>query len=222
MDTAIDTRPDRAPEAPAPAPLAPAPSPGTFLYLDRRGWMAMGGIAAAAVGIGFAMGKDLHESPLIPVVLVAAMVVSVARAGWRWLRGPSRRARMRESVLSRVEAYGGGVYGTGAGITLLILSAASMQKEWAQAGGWMNFLRGMTWEFWMGFSGDSIGNAVQAGMWPLHWYAQHGLVAAMAVGAAAWAGDALADAWRRREPVAVDETAAGEVPAEGRSTALAG
>lgn len=201
LSTDTAPAPVRAPAAPAPAPLAPGAYPGTFLYLDRRGWMAVGGIAAAAAGIGFAMGKDLHRSPLVPVVLMAAMAVSLARAGWSWLRGSSRRARLREGVLSRVEEYGGGVYGTGAGITLLILSVVTLKEEWARANGLMDFLRGMTPEFWIGFSGDSIRNAVQAGLWPLHWYTHHGLAAALAVGAAAWAGDACADAWRRREPL---------------------
>ncbi len=224
MDTLTDTAPApaRALDAPAPAPLAPGAHPGTFLHLDRRGWMVMAGMAAAAMGIGFAMGKDLHRSPLIPAVLAAAMVVSLVRAGWGWLRGPSRRARLREGALSHVEAYGGGVYGTGAGITLLVLSAASLQKEWARAGGWMDFLRGMTWDFWIGFSGESISNAVQAGIWPIHWYAEHGLVGALAVGAAAWAGNALAAGWRRRDPLAAAdaETAAGAARTDVRSAAM--
>ncbi|HST57485.1 MAG TPA: hypothetical protein VLK84_02280 [Longimicrobium sp.] len=224
MDTLTDTAPApaRALDAPAPAPLVASPHPGAFLYLDRRGWMAMAGICAAAVGIGFAMGKDLHRSPLIPVVLAAAMTVSLARAGWGWLRGPARRARLREGALSHVDAYGGGVYGTGAGITLLVLSAASLREEWARAGGWTDFLRGMTWDFWMGFSGESIANAVQAGIWPIDWYTKHGLVAALLVGAAAWAGDALAAGWRRRDPLAAVDagTPAGEVRTDGRSAAM--
>lgn len=203
MDTLTGTAPApaRAHGAPAPAPLAAQAHPGTFLYLDGRGWMVMTGMTAAAAGIGVALANDLHQSRLIPMVLMAAMAVSLVRAGWGWLRGPSRRARLREGALSHVEAYGGGIYGTGAGITLLVLSAATLREEWAQAVGWMDFLRGMTWEFWIGFSGDSILNAVQAGIWPIHWYTKHGLVAALAVGAAAWAGNALG-AWRRRYPLA--------------------
>lgn len=212
--------PTHVPAMPVDAPLAPRSGWSAQVGLDRRGWMVLGGIAAFGAVMGVAMARDLHRSPLIPLVLAAAMVVCLARAGWGWLRGTSRRARLREGVLSRVEEYGGGVYGTGAGITLLVLSAASLREEWARAGGWMDFLRGMTWEFWMGFSGDSIGNAVQAGIWPIHWFANHGSLAVLAVGAAAWAGDALADAWRRREPVAMDEATDGEVPVEGRSTAL--
>jgi hypothetical protein len=184
--------PARTPAAAAPpsAPLAPRSGIGALAQMDRRGWMAL--------------GAGVHRSPLVPAVLMAAMVVAGARGTWGWLRGRSRRARLREGVLSRVEQYGGGVYGTGAGITLLVLSAASLQREWAQASGVMDFLRGMTLEFWIGFSGDSIRNAVQAGLWPIHWYSNHGLAAAVAVGAVAWAGDALADAWRRREPLPAD------------------
>jgi hypothetical protein len=224
MDTVTDSAPApaHAPEVPAPAPLAAQAHPGTWPYLDRRGWMALGGIAAAGALVSAALARDLHRSPLVPMVLLGTMAVCLVRAGWGWLRGPSRRARLREGVLSRVEEYGGGVYGTGAGITLLVLSAATLQEEWARAGGWMDFLRGMTWDFWMGFSGESIGNAVQAGLWPLHWYSNHGLMAALAVGAAAWAGDALADAWRRRDPVVAEDagTPAGEVRTDERSAAL--
>jgi hypothetical protein len=120
------------------------------------------------------------------------------------MRGGSRRARLRESALTRVEQYGGGVYGTGAGMTLLVLSAISLREDIAEASGVMDFLRGMTMEWWIGFSGDSIRNAVQAGIWPIHWYADHGLATALGVAAAAWLGDALADRWRQREPVAAD------------------
>jgi hypothetical protein len=189
-------------DAPAPAgETVLVPSWGNPLGLDRRGWMVLGGIAAAGAVMGAALARDVHRSPLVMPVLVAAMVACTARAGWRWLRGPSRRARLREGVLSHVEDYGGGAYGMGAGITLLVLSAASLQESWMEAGGWMQFLRGMTLDWWWGFSGESIRNAVQAGIWPLHWYTEHGLAAALAVGAAAWAGDALATAWRRRDPL---------------------
>lgn len=215
---------------PAPAPAVREGGPSNPYYdngwrvlaHDRRAWMALGIIAGAAALIGAALGAGLHRSPLVPAVLFAAMTVSFARGAWGWMRGRSRRARLREGLLAHVEEYGGGVYGTGAAITLLVLSAASLQEEWARAGGWMDFLRGMTLDWWIGFSGESIRNAVQAGMWPIHWYSKHGLVAALAVGAAAWAGDALADAWRRREPVPADDagTAAEEVRAAGRSAAL--
>lgn len=203
--------------APGGEPPAPRRDNGwTVLAHDRRAWMALGLIAGTGALLGALLGAGVPTTPLFFAVLAAAMGVSIARMGWDWLRGRSRRARLRESVLSRVEEYGGGVYGTGAGITLLVLSAATLQQEWAQASGPGDFLRGMTLDFWMGFSGDSIRNAVQAGIWPLHWYANHGLVAALAVGAAAWAGDALADALRRREPLVVD------VPsAEGQTARLA-
>lgn len=198
------------PEAPPPAVqessrgtwIAPRTGWSQLAQLDRRAWVAVGIIAAGAATLGGAMGAGWHRSAFLPTLMIAAMGVAAARGGWGWLRGRSRRARMRESVLSRVGAYGGGVYGTGAGITLLVLSAGSLREEWARADGVMDFLRGMTLEFWMGFSADSIRNAVQAGIWPMHWLSEHGWPAVLAVAAAAWAGDALADAWRRREPVA--------------------
>lgn len=203
-------------DAPAPArtparETALVPSWRNPLGLDRRGWLVLGGIAAAGMLATAALARDVHRSPLVLPVLMAAMVACTARAGWRWLRGPSRSARLRESVLSHVEEYGGGVYGMGAGITLLVLSAASLQESWTKAGGWMPFVRGMTLDWWWGFSGESIRNAVQAGIWPIHWYAGHGLAAALAVGAAAWAGDALANAWRRRDPAAEADAEAARI-----------
>jgi hypothetical protein len=213
--TLTDDTMSRAPSPPAAASgrdpwIAPRSGWGNLAAMDRRGWMAVGGIAAGAAVIGGALGAGLHRTALFSTLLMSAMVVSVARMGWGWVRGRSRRARLREGVLSRVEEYGGGVYGTGAAITLLVLSAASLREEWARASGLADFLRGMTLEFWIGFSGESIRNAVWAGLWPLHWHAAHGMGAVLAVAAAAWAGDALADAWRRREPAA--EPA--ETPAE--------
>lgn len=207
---------DNTPSAPASRPAIDPDNGWTVLRHDRRAWMVLGGIAAAGALVGAALAGDVHGSPYVALVLMAAMVVSVARAGWGWLRRGSRRARLRESVLSHVEEYGGGLYGTGAGITLLVLSARSLQAEWAQAAGLGDFLRGMTLEWWMGFSGESIRNAVQAGIWPVHWYAGHGLTALVAVGAAAWAGDALADAWRRRDPLPADRAAPhGEAAEDG-------
>lgn len=197
------------------SPAAPAVTTGASMWgelahVGRRGWLAVGAIAAVGALAGAAMGAGVHESPLIPLVLLAAMAVVTARAGWSWVAGPSRRARVRDSLLGHVEEYGGGVYGTGGAITLLVLSASSVQAEWAAASGMMDFMRGMTLEFWIGFSADSIGNAIQAGMWPLHWYANHGLAAALAVGAAAWAGDAVADHWRNRDVPEAGELVAAE------------
>jgi hypothetical protein len=212
----IAAAPDPVRTAPESRPPEPYDGNGwRLLAHDRRAWMALGIIAAGGAVAGGALGAGVHRTPLFAAVLMAAMVVAVARGGWGWLHGRSRRARLRESVLSRVEEYGGGVYGTGAGITLLILSAATLQEEWARANGLMDFLRGMTLEFWIGFSGDSIRNAVQAGLWPIHWYSNHGLAAAVAVGAVAWAGDALADAWRRREPLEDGTAAVGETGNSG-------
>lgn len=190
-------------------PVPPHDDGWTYLATDRRAQMALGGIALFAALTGAALGAGVHRSPLVPVVLASVMAVSLARTGWSWLRGRSRRAGLREGLLARVEEYGGGVYGTGAAITLLVLSAASLRADWAQAAGALDFFRGMTLDWWIGFSGESIRNAVQAGMWPLHWYREHGWAGALAVGAAAWAGDALADAWRRRDPLPQDADGAG-------------
>lgn len=198
--TPIDMQTDTLQSAPAPAATAEAPIPPglpALAHMDRRGWMALAGIAVAGAAIGAGMGAELHETVMFGWVVGAMIVVSAGRAAWGWLRGGGRRARLAEGALAKIEAHGGGFYGTGAAITLLILSAASLREEWAAAGGAWNFVRRMTPEFWIGFSGDSIGNAVQAGMWPIHWFANHGLAAALVVAAAAWVGDAMADAWRR-------------------------
>jgi len=171
------------------------------LVHDRRALLAVGAIAGTGAVLGAALASGVHRAPMFGAVMVSAMAVCIARSGWGWLRGRGKRRRLRESVLSRVEEYGGGVYGTGAAITLLILSSVSFQEEWTRAGGVMDFLRGMTLEFWLGFSAESIRNAIQAGIWPIHWYTNHGMVATLSVAAAAWAGDALADAWRKRGPI---------------------
>ncbi len=168
--TTAAERPE-SPEAPAPpsAPVMPRNGWEAMGQMDWRVWTGVGVIAGVGAAIGGGLGMDLHRSPLFPAVILAAMAFSAARVGWAWLRGRSRRARLREGLLSRVEQYGGGVYGTGAGITLLVLSAASLRTEWAQAGGMADFLGGMSMDWWMGFSSESIANAVSAGMWPMHW-----------------------------------------------------
>ena len=119
-----------------------------------------------------------------------------------------------------MEEYGGGVYGTGAGITLLVLSVASLKEEWARADGLLDFLRGMTLEFWMGFSGEASATPSRRGCGPSTGTRNHGLAAALAVGAAAWAGDALADAWRRREPLEDGAAMEGETGIEAGAASL--
>ena len=204
------------PSAPAPAaPVAVTPPAGwrALARMDRRGWTALAVIACGAAAAGAMLGAGVHRTALFAGVLGAMVAVSTARGAWGWLRGGSRRRRLGDGVLAKVEVYGGGFYGTGAAITLLILSAGSLREEWAVADGVWDFLRGMSLEFWIGFSGESIRNAVQAGLWPLHWYSNHGLAAALGVAAAAWAGDAIADGWRRRMG---EDGAAEASPAEAR------
>lgn len=185
---------------PAAAAVEAAPASGwrSLARMDGRGWTIVAVIATGGAAVGAMLGTGAHRTALFAGVVGAMIAVSAARAAWGWLRGGSRRRRLGEGVLAKVEEYGGGFYGTGAAITLLILSANSMADEWAAADGAWDFLRGMSLEFWIGFSGESIRNAIQAGMWPLHWYSAYGLAAALGVAAAAWVGDAVADAWRRR------------------------
>lgn len=218
---ALAPAPETAPP-PAPARADASPDRSGWAQLrehNGRGWKVLAAMAGFAAVLGAAMGAGVHRSPLVPTVAMAVMTVCLARGAWGWMRGRSRRARIREGLLTHVEQYGGGIYGTGAAMTLLVLSASSFREEWAQSAGMMDFLRGLTLEWWIGFSGESILNAVQAGLWPFHWYTYHGLTAALAVGAAAWAGDALADAWRRREPLAAADA---EAPSGEISTPLAG
>jgi hypothetical protein len=222
MDRVTSAQRPRSAELAVPAPrddgqVAIPSGLRAMAYLDRRQWMVLGGIAAVGAAISVALARDLHRSPAIPVVIMAAMAASGARVAWTWLRGSRRRARLREGVLSHVEEYGGGVYGTGAALTLLVLSAASLQEDWSAAGGVADFVRGMSWEWFVGFSGESIRNAVLAAFWPIHWFTTHGLMAVAAVALAAWAGDALANAWRRRDPLPADAGAAAETGAEGQA-----
>jgi hypothetical protein len=209
------TQTTRLPSAPSPAAPVEARGPAGLRALgqmDRRGWMALGVIGCVGAATGAAMGAGVHRTATFGAVGAALIAVSAARAAWGWLRGGSRRARLADGALAKIEAHGGGFYGTGAAITLLVLSARSMAGEWAAADGVWDFLRGMSLEFWIGFSGESIRNAVQAGLWPLHWYTNHGFTGVLGVAAAAWAGDAMADALRRRGTRAAENA---EAPAAG-------
>lgn len=167
-----------------------------FARMDRRGWMAVGMITAAGTMLTGAMG--LGHVPVFSIAIAGVMGLTLVRGGWRMAREGSIREHAERTLLARLDSAGGGVYGMGAAMTLLVLTALSLANDIRSADGVGEFVRKMSFEWIVGFSGDSIRNAISSALWPLHWYQHQGAMAVIGVAVAACAGNALVSSWRRR------------------------
>jgi hypothetical protein len=178
--------------------------------MPRSGWLALGTICAAGAALGAGLAGSTFRAPGWKGMLVAAMLASLVRGGWRWLRGGG--ARMRGSLSDRVRAFGGGTYGTMTLATLLYLEGQGLYGEWVRAHGLLDFLEGRSVEWLVGFGGDSFRNALWAGLWPLYWFREHGFVALGVAGALTSAVDTLVRSLLAGER-AVDDAAGAVEPA---------
>ncbi|HEU0052482.1 MAG TPA: hypothetical protein VFQ39_04860 [Longimicrobium sp.] len=175
----------------ATAPVfAPAPGP---LGMPRAGWAALGGICVAGAAVGAALAVDWRSAGITHLALVAAGLAMFASGLVRWVRGGRKYARSR--VVEGIEQWGGGGYGTVAFATWLFLELLTLQRDWASADGVAGFVERNALQWLLGFSGDTIKNAVWAGMWPVYWFTRHGLVPVLVAGGLAWAVNAVAERW---------------------------
>lgn len=186
-DTAARTRPASIQEqlhtAPAHAVTAQvhsSPMLRVIRSMDRRAWMALGGIAAAGSVIGGMLGGGWSAGFGVRAGLMALAAGFAVRAAWTWVRTPGRRARAGDSLRARAASFGGGAYGiVGLGFWLCF-EARSLMDSVQKASGVQDLVRESFLQWIWGFSADSIINAVWASIWPVYVLSRYGLIAAAA------------------------------------------
>jgi hypothetical protein len=146
--------------------------------MDRRGWMALGVIAAAGTVIGGMLGSGWSAGFGVRAGLMALAAALTARAAWQWMRTPGRRARAGDSLRARAASFGKGAYGiVGLGFWVAF-EARSLMDSVQKAAGVEDLVRDSFLQWVWGFSADSILNAVWASIWPVYVLSKYGLVAA--------------------------------------------
>jgi hypothetical protein len=159
--------------------------------------MAVAGIAAVGATIGAGMGLGWHQSELFTWLVVALVLASAVRVGWRVMRGGRAAGHLRRRTRSMVQRLGGGAYGVVGLATWLYLEAQTLAGDVGKATGVMDFIEQKSVSWLIGFSVDSVLNAVWAGIWPIYWFKDHPLVIGL-VFALAWGGSGLASRWTSR------------------------
>jgi hypothetical protein len=96
-----------------------------------------------------------------------------------------------------VQRLGGGAYGVVGLATWLYLEAQTLAGDVGKATGLMDFIEQKPVSWLIGFSVDSVLNAVWAGIWPIYWFKDHPLVIGL-VFALAWGASGLASHWTTR------------------------
>lgn len=182
----------------------PEPRPHPLAQIGPRAWMAVAGIAAVGAAIGAGMGLGWHQSEFFMWLVVAAVLTSTVRAGWRVLRGGRAAGHVRRRTRSIVQQLGGGAYGVVGLATWLFLEAQTLAEDVGKATGVVDFIEQKSFSWLIGFSVESVMNAVWAGIWPIYWFRDNpvaiGLVFALVWGVASV--DRAASA-RSGEPVGV-------------------
>lgn len=172
--------------------------------VEPRAWMAVGGIAAVAAVIGAGMGRGWHQAEFLKWLIVAVVLTSAVRVGWRVVRGGRAAGHVRRRTRSMVQRLGGGAYGVVGLATWLFLEAQTLAGDIGKATGVMDFIEQKSFSWLIGFSVESVMNAVWAGIWPVYWFRDQPLVMGL-VFALVW-GVASVDraaAARSGEPVGV-------------------
>jgi hypothetical protein len=100
-----------------------------------------------------------------------------------------------------VQRLGGGAYGVVGLATWLYLEAQTLADDVGRATGPMDFIEQKSFSWLIGFSVDSVMNAVWAGIWPVYWFKDHPLVMGL-VFALAWGGSGLAGRWTSKSAAA--------------------
>jgi hypothetical protein len=165
--------------------------------IGPRAWIAVAGISAVGAAIGAGMGFGWHNSDFFMWLIVALVLASAVRVGWRVMRGGRAAGHVRRRTRSMVQRLGGGAYGVVGLATWLYLEAQTLAEDVGKATGLMDFVEQKSFSWLIGFSVDSVLNAVWAGIWPIYWFKDHPLVIGL-VFALAWGGSGLVSRWTGR------------------------
>ncbi|HEU0016707.1 MAG TPA: hypothetical protein VFQ45_23695 [Longimicrobium sp.] len=163
--TSMNTHPE--PSSPERASTAARFSPRRWVAGTWGGAVkAMALIIAGSTVVGIAAARGLLQSPLVPTLIVLAMFAALARYVYRFVRRGRVGRRAGRHARRLVREYGGGTYGAVALGTWLFLEARALAADWGTSTGVWDFLQDRSLTWLLGFSADSILNAVFASIWP--------------------------------------------------------
>jgi hypothetical protein len=180
--------------APLNRPKLSEPRPHPLARIGPRAWMAVAGIAAVGAAIGAGMGLGWHQSEFFMWLVIALVLASAGRVGWRVMRGGRATGHLRRRTRSMVQRLGGGAYGIVGLATWLFLEAQTLADEVGKATGLMDFIEQKSFSWLIGFSVESVMNAVWAGIWPVYWFKDQPLVMGL-VFALMWGASGMASRW---------------------------
>lgn len=116
----------------------------------------------------------------VPLFLLATGCMAAVR----WKRAGVRN-ELRNRAAAKIGEFGGGVYGAVAMATWLQLEASDLVADVAAAGSLGEFVGSLSLGWLISQAVESIKFAIQAGLWPWHWFSGYGMqVVLMAAGAA--------------------------------------
>lgn len=131
-------------------------------------------VAVACFGAALALNV-LHVpgvvvSHWVPMFLLATGCMAAVR----WKRAGVRN-ELRSRAAAKVAEYGGGVYGAVAMATWLQLEIGDFVGDVVAAGSIGDFIGSLSLGWMISQAVSSIKFAIQAGLWPWHWFSSYGM-----------------------------------------------
>lgn len=136
-------------------------------------WMP--GVIAVAAFAGTLALNVLHvpgvvASHWVPMFLLATGCMAAVR----WRRAGVRN-ELRSRASAKIAEFGGGVYGAIAMATWLQLEACDFVGDVVAAGSLGGFVGSLSLGWLISQAVESLKFAIQAGLWPWHWFSSYGM-----------------------------------------------
>lgn len=141
---------------------------------------------SATIALNVLHVPGVAVSHWVPLFLLATGCMAAVR----WKRAGVRNA-LRDRASAKVAEFGGGVYGAIAMATWLQLEAADLVGDVAAAGSVGDFVGQLSLGWMVSQAVESVKFAIQAGLWPWHWFSSYGMGAVVAAAGAACGVDWL-------------------------------
>jgi hypothetical protein len=135
-------------------------TPGTIAVAAFSGTIALNVLHVPGVVV----------SHWVPLFLLATGCMAAVR----WKRAGVRN-ELRTRAAAKVSEFGGGVYGAIAMATWLQLEAADLVADVVGAGSLGEFVGSLSLGWMISQGIESIKFAIQAGLWPWHWFSSYGM-----------------------------------------------
>jgi hypothetical protein len=165
----------------------PGPASDGSADLERQARTARWLLPAMAAGVvalllarRAGMGGPLLEHPLLP--LWASFVLTYVGCTALSLMPAPLGQRLDELLDRHLQSWGSGLYGVISLAVFLRLELASALESWGNVSGMDRLWRNLLWDWLVGFSMESMRNAISAVTWPLPVLREHrwqGLLAFM-------------------------------------------